>query len=104
MIYRNPLSRLSELCKCSSVNVAERKRKKDKPRAYRCRDCRNDFFREDGNSNAQVPAWISDLGGCHLSVSYESERGIQYEASREFGDNVKELLAFGTSYQGIMKR
>ena len=34
--------------KCGSVNVAERKRKEDKPRAYRCRDCRNDFSVKTG--------------------------------------------------------
>ncbi len=34
--------------KCGSVNVAERKRKEGKPRAYRCRDCRNDFSVKTG--------------------------------------------------------
>ena len=28
---------------CGSLDICERKRKAGKPRAYRCRDCRNDF-------------------------------------------------------------
>ena len=56
--------------KCGSMNVAKKKKKEGKPKAYRCRDCRNDFSVKTGtlmhNSPLGFQTWAVAI---HLLIT-----------------------------------
>jgi transposase-like protein len=95
--------------KCGSMNVAERKRKEDKPRAYRCRDCRKDFSVKTGtlmhNSPLGFQTWavaiyllITNLKGVSsmklhrdLEITQKSAWHLAHRIRETWKDNIAEM-------------
>ena len=85
---------------CGSVNIAERKRKEGKPRAYRCRDCRNDFSVKTGtlmhNSPLGFQTWavaiyllVTNLKGVS-SMKLHRDLGISQKSAWHLAHRIRE--------------